>query len=313
MSYFVTGATGFIGRYLVRALLQRGRSTVYVLVRGRSLGKLDELQASSGAKDAARRVIPVIGDLAQAEARRRQGRICASSRARSTTSSTSPRSTTSRPAPRRSSRANIDGTAHALEFAHAVDAGCFHHVSSIAAAGLYEGVFREDMFEEAEDLDHPYFTTKHESEAIVRAECKRAVAASTAPAWSSAHSQTGEIDKIDGPYYFFKLIQKLREILPPWMPTVGIEGGRINIVPVDFVVDALDHIAHRRASDGQCFHLTDPRAACASAKCSTSSRAPRTRRDDDAHRRRSCSVHARAACSTALGARAGAERRRRRC
>jgi NAD(P)-dependent dehydrogenase (short-subunit alcohol dehydrogenase family) len=72
------------------------------------------------------------------------------------------------------------------------------------------------------------------------------------------HSKTGEIDKVDGPYYFFKLIQKMRKALPQWMPTVGIEGGRINIVPVDFVVDAMDHIAHRKGLDGGCFHLTDP-------------------------------------------------------
>jgi NAD(P)-dependent dehydrogenase (short-subunit alcohol dehydrogenase family) len=72
------------------------------------------------------------------------------------------------------------------------------------------------------------------------------------------HSKTGEIDKIDGPYYFFKLIQKMRSLLPPWMPTVGIEGGRINIVPVDFIVDATEHIAHKKGLDGHCFHLTDP-------------------------------------------------------
>jgi hypothetical protein len=53
------------------------------------------------------------------------------------------------------------------------------------------------------------------------------------------------MDKIDGPYYFFKLIQRMRQLLPPWMPAVGLEGGRINIVPVDFVVDALDHISHQ--------------------------------------------------------------------
>jgi NAD(P)-dependent dehydrogenase (short-subunit alcohol dehydrogenase family) len=72
------------------------------------------------------------------------------------------------------------------------------------------------------------------------------------------HSKTGEMDKVDGPYYFFKLIQKMRNALPPWVPTVGIEGGRINIVPVDFVVDAMDHLAHKKGLDGQCFHLTDP-------------------------------------------------------
>src|SRR4029078_9439287 len=78
------------------------------------------------------------------------------------------------------------------------------------------------------------------------------------PAIVVGHSQTGEIDKIDGPYYFFKLIQKMRNALPPCRPTVGIEGGRINIVPVDYVADALDHIAHKKGLDGHTFHLTDP-------------------------------------------------------
>ena len=136
-------------------------------------------------------------------------------------------------------------------------AGCFHHMSSIAAAGLYDGVFREDMFDEAEGLDHPYFRTKHESEGVVRTEC-RIPWRVYRPGIVVGHSKTGEIDKIDGPYYFFKLIQKMRSLLPPWVPTVGIEGGRINIVPVDFVVDATDHIAHRKGLDGRCFHLTDP-------------------------------------------------------
>jgi NAD(P)-dependent dehydrogenase (short-subunit alcohol dehydrogenase family) len=65
------------------------------------------------------------------------------------------------------------------------------------------------------------------------------------------------MDKIDGPYYFFKLIQRMRQLLPPWMPTIGLEGGRINIVPVDFVVDALDHLAHKKGLDRKCFHLVD--------------------------------------------------------
>ena len=137
-------------------------------------------------------------------------------------------------------------------------AGCFHHTSSIAAAGLYPGVFREDMFDEAEGLDDPYFA----HQARFR---RRWCATRQAHPWRIyrpgmvvGHSQTGEIDKIDGPYYFFTLIKKLRETLPPWMPTLGIEGGRINIVPVDFVVDAMDHIAHKPGLDGHTFHLTDP-------------------------------------------------------
>ena len=73
--------------------------------------------------------------------------------------------------------ANVEGTRHAVELAGAIEAGCFHQVSSIAAAGLYRGEWREDMFEEAERLDtHPYFRTKHESERVVREECAPALA-----------------------------------------------------------------------------------------------------------------------------------------
>ncbi|HEX7438041.1 MAG TPA: SDR family oxidoreductase, partial [Caldimonas sp.] len=153
---------------------------------------------------------------------------------------------------------NIDGTRNVVEFAKAIDAGHLHHVSSIAAAGLYEGVFREDMFDEADGLDHPYFMTKHESEKIVRKEAKLPWTVYR-PALVVGDSRTGEMDKIDGPYYFFKLIQKLRRVLPPWFPAIGIEGGRLNLVPVDFVVAALDHISHRKSElAGKCFHLVDP-------------------------------------------------------
>jgi NAD(P)-dependent dehydrogenase (short-subunit alcohol dehydrogenase family) len=154
--------------------------------------------------------------------------------------------------------ANVVGTDHAMQFAESVQAGCFHLVSSIAAAGLYKGTFREDMFEEAAGLDHPYFRTKHESEALVRNRCKRPWRIYR-PGIVVGHSRTGQIDKIDGPYYFFKMIQKLRHSLPAWFPLIGFEGGFINLVPVDFVAAAMDHLAHVEGQDGQCFHLTDPR------------------------------------------------------
>ena len=253
MAYFVTGATGFIGRFVVANLLKRGKP-VYVLVRKASLRKLDELRAHWGADD--KQVIPVIGDLAKkglgiadADAKKLKGKIdhyfhlAAVYDLKASADD--------------QQLANVAGTRHALQFAGAVAAGCFHHVSSIAAAGLYDGVFREDMFEEAEDLDHPYFKTKHDSEALVRDDYDRPYRIYR-PGFVVGDSKTGYIDKIDGPYYFFKLIQKMRQMLPPWVPTVGIEGGRINIVPVDYVVDAMDFIAHKKGLDGHTFHLTDP-------------------------------------------------------
>jgi NAD(P)-dependent dehydrogenase (short-subunit alcohol dehydrogenase family) len=255
MHYFVTGATGFIGRRLVRHLLARRGTTVHFLLREASRDKLPELLAFWGVGP--RRAVPVFGDLtaprlgiAAADVKALKGTIDHVFHLAAVYDLGADEDV--------QVQANVEGTRAAVDFAKAVAAGHFHHVSSIAAAGLYEGVFREDMFEEAEHLDHPYFRTKHEAERIVRHAC-RVPWTVYRPAMVVGDSRTGEMDKIDGPYHFFKLIQRLRQWLPPWMPAVGLEGGRINLVPVDFVVAALAHLAHHpQRGTGRCFHLVDP-------------------------------------------------------
>lgn len=253
MAYFVTGATGFIGRHLVGNLLKR-KGTIHVLIRKDSRKKFDALARDLGWD--AKRFVVVEGDMtaercgvSTAQLRALKGKVkhffhlaALYDLAASLDAQRS---------------ANIDGTRYALDLAAALEAGCFHHTSSIAAAGLYPGIFREDMYAEAEGLDDPYLRTKHESEGLVRRET-RIKWRIYRPAMVVGHSKTGAIDKIDGPYYFFTLIKKLRDVFPPWMPMLGVEGGRINIVPVDFVADAMDHIAHKPRLDGHTFHLTDP-------------------------------------------------------
>ena len=254
MQYFVTGATGFIGKRLVKKLLERKGSVVYFLLRKESADKVAELRSYWGVSAA--RAVPVFGDLkskklgvAAEDVKKLKGQIDHFHHLAAVYDLSA--DTESQVA------VNVEGTRNTVEFARAIDAGHFHHVSSIAAAGLYEGVFREDMFDEAEGLDHPYFMTKHESEKIVRQECKMPWTVYR-PAMVVGDSQTGEMDKIDGPYYFFKLIQRIRQILPPWMPSVGLEGGRVNIVPVDFVVNAINVISHQAEIGKKCFHLVDP-------------------------------------------------------
>jgi NAD(P)-dependent dehydrogenase (short-subunit alcohol dehydrogenase family) len=254
MSYFVTGATGFIGRNLVERLLER-EGTIYVLVREGSKGRLEELRSRWGTDP--ERVVGITGDLSQpglgisdGDLSRLTGKVDHLFHLAAIYDMT---------ADAESQRlANVEGTRHMVELAEAIEADRVHMVSSIAAAGLYKGTWREDMFEEAENLDtHPYFRTKHESEAVVRSECSRPWRVYR-PGIVVGHSETGEMDKIDGPYYFFKLIRRLRNAVPQWMPMMGVEGREINLVPVDFVARAMDHIAHRPEGDGQAFHLTDP-------------------------------------------------------
>ena len=169
MNYFVTGATGFIGKRLVAKLLLRPESVVHILVRTVELPRLDEFREYWGVDEA--RIVPIVGDLSEpnlgvskTEIRKLKGKIAhffhlaavydlnASAEAQQ--------------------RANVDGTRNTVNLAEALAVKHFHLVSSIASAGLYEGLFREDMFEEAENLENPYFRTKHDSEGIVRKECK---------------------------------------------------------------------------------------------------------------------------------------------
>ena len=254
MAYFVTGATGFIGRFLVAQLLQR-EGTIHVLCRAGSMDRLDELKDRLGVEDD--RIQAVIGDLTHErlgvsaeDIDRLAGQVEHFFHLAAIYDITADAY--------EQQISNVEGTRHAVQLATAMQAGHMHHVSSIAAAGLYPGTFTEDMFDEAVDLEHnPYYQTKHEAEAVVRKEC-------TVP-WRvyrpgivMGHSETGEIDKVDGPYYFFRTIQRLRGALPSWMRGIGVEGGEINIVPVDYVAKALDHIAHQPDLDGETFHLTDP-------------------------------------------------------
>jgi NAD(P)-dependent dehydrogenase (short-subunit alcohol dehydrogenase family) len=257
MSYLVTGATGFIGRHLVARLLDRD-DDVHVLVRPGSVDKLAALHEKwpAGSQD---RVHPVMGDLARPRlgvsdedvARLKDAGITHFFHLAAIYDMTVDDD--------RNRIANVEGTRHAVELANVLEAGTFHHTSSVAVAGAYTGLFREDMFDEGQKLEHAYHRTKFESEKIARSQTRMPWRVYR-PAIVVGNSKTGEMDKIDGPYYFFTAIKMLRHYLPRWFPLIGPELGYTNLVPVDFVADAMDHIAHRSGLDGQAFHLTNPRS-----------------------------------------------------
>ena len=254
MIVFVTGGSGFIGKRLIAKLLQRKDVEIFALLLESVLASLEQLREAWGDKD--ERVHPIAGDILKADlgvgaedAKLFSGKVDHFFHLAAVYDLAAD--------PKLVAAANVEGVRNALAFAEAIGARHFHHVSSIAAAGLYDGTFREDMFAEARHLDHPYFKTKHDGEGLVRAN-KTVPWRVYRPGIVVGDSRTGEMDKIDGPYYFFKLIQKLRNVLPPWFPLIGLEGGRLNVVPVDFVVAALDHLAFLDGHDRETFHLTDP-------------------------------------------------------
>jgi NAD(P)-dependent dehydrogenase (short-subunit alcohol dehydrogenase family) len=251
MVRLVTGGTGFIGRHLLKELARRDGLT-FVLVRPGSRERLEALVDSLGAGD---RLRPMVGDITSpglgvspADESLVKGADLYHLAAVYDLEASE----------QENERANVEGTRNVVELARRIGAR-LHHVSSIAIAGSrWKGKFTEDMFAEGQVLDHAYYRTKYEAEKLVRESGLRFRI--YRPGLVIGSSENGEADRIDGPYYAFKLIQRLRNALPSWMPLLGLEGGEINVVPVDFVARALDSIGHREGLDGMTFQLTDPAA-----------------------------------------------------
>jgi thioester reductase-like protein/NAD(P)-dependent dehydrogenase (short-subunit alcohol dehydrogenase family) len=153
--------------------------------------------------------------------------------------------------------ANVEGTRAVIALARRLGA-TLHHVSSIAVAGTHRGEYTENDFDVAQELPTPYHRTKFEAELLVRSEPGLRYRVYR-PAVVVGDSRTGEMDKVDGPYYFFGLLAKLAK-LPSFAPILLPDTGRTNIVPVDYVVDALTALVHVPNRDGQTFHLTAPQS-----------------------------------------------------
>ena len=253
-TYLVTGGTGFLGRHLLDRLLARPDAEVAVLVRAASLARF---RAAADRLEGGERLRPVVGDLADdalglSDADRASLRgvdhVVHLAALYDMTASDE-----------RNRETNVAGTRRVVELANALGAGCLHHVSSVAVAGEHPGRFTEDMFDEGQHLPSPYHQTKFEAERIVRDETTVPWRVYR-PAVVVGDSRTGDIDKIDGPYYLFKALAGLGDLPGAGaLPLVGPDLGATNVVPVDHVVDSMDALLHAPGLDGRAFHLVHPR------------------------------------------------------
>ena len=255
MGYFVTGATGFIGRNLVELLLER-EGTIYVLVREGSKGRLQELRNRWGVDED--RIVGIVGDLSEPrlgvsdeDLARLEGEVDHLFHLAAIYDMTANAET--------QRVANVEGTRHMVELRRRRQRrdACTWSARSPPPASTRAPGARTCSTRPRTSTTTP---TSRPSTS------PRASSATSAtrpwrvyrPGIVVGNSETGEMDKVDGPYYFFKLIRRIRNAVPQWLPMPGVEGREINIVPVDFVVKAMDHIAHIEGLDGRAFHLTDP-------------------------------------------------------
>jgi thioester reductase-like protein len=251
-TYLVTGATGLIGRHFVAEVLARpDTERVWVLVRERSRERLTEVARDWPGGD---KVRPLVGDI-------RAERLGITDEQVAELTGTVDHLVHLAALydiaadDDASIAANVEGTRHVLSLAEALRAGCLHHVSSVAVAGDYHGRFTEEMFDAGQRLVTAYHRTKFESERLVRTQSDVPWRIYR-PAIVVGNSETGEMDKVDGPYYFFSALQRLSSV--PSVPFVFPNIGDTNIVPVDYVAKAMAHLVNRPGLDGRAFHLVNP-------------------------------------------------------
>jgi thioester reductase-like protein len=151
-------------------------------------------------------------------------------------------------------RINVEGTKNVLEFVgEAKGFDRLHYVSTAYVSGTARGIFRETDLDVGQGFKNHYEETKFQAEVeVARSRVPKTI---YRPGVVVGDSKTGETGKFDGPYFVMRAMERL--------PSPGVfvrlgRGGTVNVVPVDFVVDALAALSSAESSRGKTYHLTDP-------------------------------------------------------
>ena len=154
---------------------------------------------------------------------------------------------------------NVRGTEHVLHVAEELDVSRFQYVSTCYVSGRYDGVFTADHLTEEQSFNNHYEETKYRAEVAVQERMADGLPATIyRPAITVGDSRTGETDKFDGPYNLLRLLFAQPERLSFVFSIPGAHETELNVVPRDFVVDAIAELSGRSEAIGEVYQLCDP-------------------------------------------------------
>src|SRR3954447_13975608 len=169
-------------------------------------------------------------------------------------------------------RVNVDGTGNVLELCVACEnLERLNYVSTAYVAGWRSGVVYEHELSLGQRFKNHYESTKFQAEVWVHDEMDRVPTTIYRPAIVVGDSQTGETQKFDGPYYMLRVVSVAEQRHLP-IPQFGRAEAPFNVVPVDFVVDALVAASGEPEAVGETLHLVDPEPVTAAELLTTLSR-----------------------------------------
>jgi len=257
VSVLFTGFPGFIGARLLPRLLELSPGESFVcLVQDRFLDLArTELAAIEQRHPAARgRLTTVVGDITRPglalsdddAARLRRGLTAAHHLAAVYDLAVSRELGT---------RINVEGTRNVLRFlAEAGRLERLYYVSTAYVSGTATGLFRESDLDVGQGFKNHYEETKFLAEVeVVRSGLPTTI---YRPSVVVGDSRTGETGKFDGPYFTLTAMEKVPS--PGLFLRIGSGRSPANLVPVDFVVEAMARLSTQRGAPPRTYHLTDP-------------------------------------------------------
>jgi thioester reductase-like protein len=152
-------------------------------------------------------------------------------------------------------RINVEGTKNVIDFvAQARPLERLQYVSTAYVSGTARGTFRETDLDVGQGFKNHYEETKFQAEVeVARSKVPCTV---YRPGVVVGDSRTGETAKFDGPYFVLRAMEKMPS--PGVFFRIGLGFGTVNLVPVDFVVEAMAALSAAPGSLGKTYHLCDP-------------------------------------------------------